>query len=370
MKLLYAVLAERVRPTASGQLIIDGTIEVFRVSVDPPYRLPVLYLAGVIAADARVSKRQYSLDVLLLDPTDGKALYQRNPLPRLTLEPLGGDEANGLLAQFSVVLPGIVLTQLGAYALRILVDGKRIGEASFFLVRDPTSSLVQSTKAATPSAELSIGDDRSIAAALRQTRKILNYAQLAYETLRDARDPERRSAAFSNVIVWGRAVTNVLQLLRGRAQGFDEWYAPWVKEMREDPLLRYLYLWRSSLLKQGGEPPSVGGVDILKMLGTDLLPGPPPAGALSFFMGDATGGVGWLVKMPDGTTGKIYLAIPEGAAPNTLNLIDLPDVHLGEKIRERTADYVARLYLHYLERIVYIAEQQFGARPDLTKKAE
>ena len=36
-----------------------------------------------------------------------------------------------------------------------------------------------------------------------------------------------------NVVVYGRAVTNVLQNLRNRAQGFDDWYEPWQTETKK-----------------------------------------------------------------------------------------------------------------------------------------
>jgi hypothetical protein len=49
----------------------------------------------------------------------------------------------------------------------------------------------------------------------------------------------------ANVVVAGRAVTNVLQKLRNRVQGFDDWYKPWQQEMIQDPLLKYLYKLRT-----------------------------------------------------------------------------------------------------------------------------
>jgi hypothetical protein len=48
-------------------------------------------------------------------------------------------------------------------------------------------------------------------------------------------------AAMHNVVVMGRAVTNVLQKLCSKVEDFDVWYQPWVEEMARDPLLRYLY---------------------------------------------------------------------------------------------------------------------------------
>jgi hypothetical protein len=88
---------------------------------------------------------------------------------------------------------------------------------------------------------------------LGRTRETLRSAQVAAEDLSHA-DATRRLPALRNVIVWGRAVTNVLQNLRGKAEGFDEWYEPWREEMATDPLLRFLYQQRSEILKRGTDP--------------------------------------------------------------------------------------------------------------------
>jgi hypothetical protein len=56
-----------------------------------------------------------------------------------------------------------------------------------------------------------------------------------------------------NLIVFGRAVTNILQNLRSvvGAKTFDEWYMPLQEEMRDDELLKYFYELRTEILKEG-----------------------------------------------------------------------------------------------------------------------
>src|SRR5436309_15318022 len=66
-----------------------------------------------------------------------------------------------------------------------------------------------------------------------------------------AERPERRLPGLHNVVVFGRAVTNVLQNLRSTEPGFDEWYVPFVRQMESDPLMRFLYKLRSAILKRG-----------------------------------------------------------------------------------------------------------------------
>lgn len=52
-------------------------------------------------------------------------------------------------------------------------------------------------------------------------------------------------------MVFGRAVTNVIQTLRNSVEGFDEWYIPHGEAMSRDPLMRFFYKLRSQILKEG-----------------------------------------------------------------------------------------------------------------------
>jgi hypothetical protein len=58
--------------------------------------------------------------------------------------------------------------------------------------------------------------DTEIADVLDRTRSTLRRAELALDSFSDAPDRERAVAAMTNVVVMGRAVTNVLQNLRSK----------------------------------------------------------------------------------------------------------------------------------------------------------
>src|SRR5690242_9000890 len=88
---------------------------------------------------------------------------------------------------------------------------------------------------------------------LQRARDTLRTAQLGLQDVA-AGGPERRLGGLRNLVVFGRAVTNVLQNLRSTEPRFDEWYAKYVVEMKEDPLLRYFYVLRSEILKEGKLP--------------------------------------------------------------------------------------------------------------------
>lgn len=161
-----------------------------------------------------------------------------------------------------------------------------------------------------------------------------------------------------NVIVWGRAVTNVLQQLRGKADGFDDWYQPWRDEMAADPLLKFLYRQRSEILKAGNDPRLSTGVEITSFSTADL-PQPPP-NARGFFIGDQYGGNGWEVELPDGTLDKIYVSLPEDRVRSYVRMLDAPTEHLGQPLADVSVAAICDLYVAYLGRLVAEAEATFG----------
>ncbi|HEX7526182.1 MAG TPA: hypothetical protein VF327_07725, partial [Gaiellaceae bacterium] len=164
--------------------------------------------------------------------------------------------------------------------------------------------------------------------------------------------------ALRNVIVWGRAVTNVVQNLRGKANGFDDWYEPWRREMTDDPLLKFLYKQRSEILKTGTDPAMSNVTYIASFSSEDLPPAPP--NAKGFFLGDQFGGNGWEVELPDGTTEKIYVSLPESVARSWSELTEVPGEHLGGRLSDRSTQNICRLYLRYLDRLLADAEDRFA----------
>lgn len=369
MKLRYALLAERCHALKSGQLVIDGTADVAGVEGDPPYGMPSTYIVGAVVAEPPVAM-EHELALVVSDCSGGE-LFRETLLPTMQLEAIGEGAMVRYIAWFACRLPPLVFPAVGVYEFQIYVDGEQIGMVPVYLARRKIPSSPEQVQ--TPGAlgaRSSAVKEEAISESLRKARETLRNAELALEDLRRENDARRQLASFSNVVVWGRAVTNVLQLLRSRATGFDEWYAPWRREMQADPLMKYMYSWRSVMLKRGAQPPFEGEVDLRKLLPSLRIPAPPP-NATGFFIGDETGGVGWMIRLPDGTSGKIYMSLPEDVAGNTLLLTDLPAEHLGARIVESSMEHVATIYLHYLYRLLHSAEQQFIVpRFDATHHAE
>jgi len=132
--------------------------------------------------------------------------------------------------------------------------------------------------------------DRTSAEILRAARQTLATAEKGLADVSSG-DPNRRVAGLHNVVVFGRAVTNVLQKLRSTEPGFDAWYGPHRAQMEGDPLLKYLYRLRSEILKEGILPLSTS-MHIHRLRFPDDIArlGPPPPNAKSFFIGDNLGG--------------------------------------------------------------------------------
>ena len=82
--------------------------------------------------------------------------------------------------------------------------------------------------------------ERTVASVLDDAAQTLQTAEWGLADLTGA-DPRRRMSGLRNLVVFGRAITNVLQNLRTvvGVQAFNEWYEPLQEVMREDELLKY-----------------------------------------------------------------------------------------------------------------------------------
>lgn len=194
----------------------------------------------------------------------------------------------------------------------------------------------------------------------------------ATETLRTAEfgladfggsDPRRRMAGLRNLVVFGRAVTNVLQNLKSVVgeDVFDKWYGPIREDMRQDEVLRFFYIMRSEILKEGTLRTTTSVQ--LNLNGKELAPllSNPPRGAKGFFIGDNLNGNGWEVELPDGSTEKYYVTLP--ASVQVIAKFHFPDAPIrrkGEVISDNSAEGLARLYIDGLRSLLEKARAEFN----------
>lgn len=91
----------------------------------------------------------------------------------------------------------------------------------------------------------------------KSTRSVLRVAVETFLTaehglvLTRHEDPQTYHIGARIAIVFGRAVTNVLQNLRGVEADFEAWYEPHQLKLKVTDFAQYFYELRSEILKQG-----------------------------------------------------------------------------------------------------------------------
>jgi hypothetical protein len=196
----------------------------------------------------------------------------------------------------------------------------------------------------------------------RSSDAILHAAE---ETLASARaglemlsHPKSRRVGIRNVIVFGRAFTNVVQNLRSsHGAAFETWYSKYQEEMRRDELMAYFYALRSEILKEG----------TLRVSNRMMVTGnlfelmsryPTPKYSKGFFICDENGGSGWDIEFPDGTKEKLYVDLPSPTTDlvveSILHLPEAPASLHGIEISE-----LALRYVSYFEAMLADARRTF-----------
>lgn len=170
----------------------------------------------------------------------------------------------------------------------------------------------------------------------------------------------RRIPAYWNIITFGRMITFHLQKQLKHELGFNEWYSQKQSEMREDPLLKFFVNARNELEKE--RLPAVANVTNINHFESpkDLHKfGPPPPNNKGFFIGDNLGGSGWIVSGPDGNDYKIYVELPQEIGNTWMIVKNVPDSHLGVKLKDRSVEAICKIYVDYLTDLVQEAMIKF-----------
>jgi hypothetical protein len=174
---------------------------------------------------------------------------------------------------------------------------------------------------------------------LQSARETLRTAELGLRDLRSG-ITERRLPGLRNAIVFGRAVTNVLENLRSCDATFDSWYKAQSDALARDADMKFVYKLRSEILKNGTLP--VTSVLDVRELDTALDPevfGLPPPGATHVFVGGD--GIGWRVTLPDGTEEKYYAGLPPEVG--TLETLFVAANGTGRDATELVERYLTRM---------------------------
>ena len=86
---------------------------------------------------------------------------------------------------------------------------------------------------------------------VRQVESIVRSARGSIHQVECCARPGEQLVQIRSAVVDIRRVTFVLQTLRSRVDGFDEWYEPIQERMRADPLMRYFVELRNAIEKRG-----------------------------------------------------------------------------------------------------------------------
>lgn len=192
---------------------------------------------------------------------------------------------------------------------------------------------------------------------LRDVQETLKTTELGLHDLKNG-PPPRKLPGLRNLIVFGRAVTNILQGLRATEPDFDHWYKRYVEEMESDELMRYFYKLRSQILKEGVLDVAVQAY-VKRLTPAIIASLPRPPFARSFFIGDQLGGSGWEIKLPDGSTEKYYLELPSDIGTVSLHFPNPPMHHLSREIGDNSLEKLSALYVDYLRRMILEAKAKF-----------
>jgi len=162
-----------------------------------------------------------------------------------------------------------------------------------------------------------------------------------------------------NAVTFGRSVTFVLQNLKGKAEGFEEWYDERVEVLKDDPVCSYMVDLRNKILKEG----EADTVNYAKAEGFNpaQLQAVTPSWADGSFIGDQYGGSGFYVERSDGTQEKFYVDFGFDNIETGLYFEETQEYEgpFPEDITEIEDDL--KYYVKILAELVSDAKDEFGS---------
>lgn len=184
---------------------------------------------------------------------------------------------------------------------------------------------------------------------LAECRSVLRSARDAVDQVEHCSRPGYQLNYIRTAVVDLRRVTFVLQTLRSRVDGFDDWYSPLQEALRADPLMRYFVELRNEIEKRG----LPGAVAELY----NLQSGAAVADVACFEDQHGLAVSGAVRADADVPSGE--LASPHGL--RNFRLPDPPTEHQGKTLTDLRFTSLAALALDHLEQLVVRpAEAQFG----------
>jgi hypothetical protein len=203
----------------------------------------------------------------------------------------------------------------------------------------------------------------------RQTAEVVGIFERIEETIEMAEhglagwcgdDNDLRIPGLKNFLVYARAITNVVQNLRNKVEGFDAWYCDVEARMRSDDRMRYLYKLRTEILKAGATPVAFSIEPRppwrnVRMDSRDLET-PPFPGAQWLLKAD---GASWEGISETGEPFKVWSKVPHQWGLYWQTFGDLPGLPVPEKLRRVSITETCEAHLQALCAIVDEAIERF-----------
>lgn len=190
---------------------------------------------------------------------------------------------------------------------------------------------------------------------------VITAAKLATDSLEEinSRDPNRAHIALRNFITTSRSITFIVQNLKGKVPLFSEWYEPFQKGLRDDPICRNFVELRNRIEKRGQLFVSYSTRAHGNFEDAKKELGPPPPNVVSYFFGDELGGSGWEVSYGSGTY-KVYSANALTVAKTTTHLQNVTGCPENNYLEEQPISEICNYHMRRMQDIVDAAVSQFG----------
>lgn len=175
--------------------------------------------------------------------------------------------------------------------------------------------------------------------------------------------PGQQRELLGTAVISLKSIWNILNNMDKSELRIVSWFNAMTGTTQHDPLLRYFKTVRDMDLKEGVD--GIRGVRVRARQGASVSVGPDgftfrwptpdggtqqvlierPANAISSIMGDGIGGgMGFEVRLPDGSIEMQYVRVPAGCAQVILYYPEAPLEHLGARLDSNEAEYLLGCY--------------------------
>lgn len=178
--------------------------------------------------------------------------------------------------------------------------------------------------------------------------------------------PGQQRELLSTAVISLKSIWNIFNNMDRRDPQIASWFQDVTEHSKADPLLKFFKTVRDLDLKEGVD--GIRGVSVSMRPGASfasspdgftftwkepdgnqqLVRVPRPPNAVSSFMGDpAGGGMGFMVRQPDGAIEKQYVVVPPACVQIDLFYPEAPMEHCGSVLHSNEASYLVSQYHSY-----------------------